>query len=138
MDAFSASKEVGYLLKKVQHELRRLMDQSLREIDLTTPQYALLSELAEYPGISSAELARKCFVTAQTMNLIVQSLESRGLIARGPKPDHGRALMTAMTEEGKILLKEATVRVLEIEKGLFSNLTESELSHLSRLLSKIT
>jgi DNA-binding MarR family transcriptional regulator len=72
------------------------------------------------------------------MNLIVQSLESRGLIARGPKPDHGRALMTAMTEEGKILLKEATVRVLEIEKGLFSNLTESELSHLSRLLSKIT
>jgi DNA-binding MarR family transcriptional regulator len=137
MLGFSASKELGYLLKKVQHELRRLMDQSLREIDLTTPQYSLLSSLAEFPGISSAELARKCFVTAQTMNLIVQNLESRGLIAREPKPDHGRVLTTALTEEGQTLLKAATLRVLEIEKTLFSNLAEIEQSELSRLLSKI-
>jgi DNA-binding MarR family transcriptional regulator len=138
MAGFAASKEVGYLLKKVQHELRRLMDRSLREIELTTPQYALLSELEEYPGISNAELARKCYVTAQTMNLIVQSLESRGLIVREPKPDHGRILTIVLTEEGQTLLNDATVRVIAIEKGLFSNLTKNELSELSRLLSKIT
>jgi DNA-binding MarR family transcriptional regulator len=43
-----------------------------------------------------------------------------------------------LTEEGQTLLKAATVRVLEIEKNLFPNLTGSELRELSRLLSKIT
>ena len=68
------------------------MDRALVELNLTTPQYSVLSELHEFPGLSNADLARKSFVTPQTMNLIVQNLEARELIGRStvhePRKDH--------------------------------------------------
>ena len=36
---------LGYKLKKTQHALRLHMDEALRALDLTTPQYAVLAQL---------------------------------------------------------------------------------------------
>ena len=63
---------LGYQIKVIQHAIRLSMDRLLKDINLTTPQYAALSALAENPGISGAALARKCFVTSQTMNEIIR------------------------------------------------------------------
>ena len=43
------------------------MDDGLRILALTTPQYAALAAIAELPGISGAALAKRCFVTPQTI-----------------------------------------------------------------------
>src|ERR1700722_9693573 len=83
---------IGYLLKRVQHSLRSRMDKVLESKGLTTPQYAVLSFLENEPGASSAELARRSFVTPQTMIRIVENLETLGLIRREPHPTHGRGL----------------------------------------------
>src|SRR3712207_8022525 len=66
---------VGYELKRAQHALRSEMDGALRGVGLTTPQYAALSVLEGEEGISGALLARRCFVTPQTMNGILVNLE---------------------------------------------------------------
>jgi hypothetical protein len=58
---------VGYQLKRAEHALRLEMDGALRDMGLTTPQYAALSVLGDEPGLSGAELARRCFVTPQTI-----------------------------------------------------------------------
>ena len=73
---------VGYELKRVQHALRQAMDEALRETGVTTPQYAAMSVLAEEPGLSNARLARRSFVTPQTMNQILARLEASGLVER--------------------------------------------------------
>jgi len=65
---------------------------ALRGLGITTPQYAALTFLDESPGLSSAQLARRAFVTPQTMNRMVANLEAAGLIARGPHPELGRVL----------------------------------------------
>ena len=67
----SVEGRVGYELKKAQYGLRSRMDEELRGVGLTTPQYAALSALGEEPGASGAGLARRCFVTPQTMNGIL-------------------------------------------------------------------
>jgi hypothetical protein len=67
---------IGYLLKRVQFRLRSQMDKVLESKGLTTPQYAVLSFLEHEPGASSAELARRSFVTPQTMIRIVENLET--------------------------------------------------------------
>jgi DNA-binding MarR family transcriptional regulator len=63
----AVAKRLGYALKRAQHALRVSMDEVLRPLGLTTPQYAVLCAIEADPGISNASLARAAFVTAQTM-----------------------------------------------------------------------
>lgn len=69
---------IGYELKEAQHALRLRMDEALRGYGVTTPQYAAMSVLAEQPGLSNAQLARRSFLTPQTMNQILGKLGGGG------------------------------------------------------------
>ena len=71
---------LGYRVKRLQSVLRARMDEALAAEGLTTPQFAALVELAREPGLTSAELARRCFVTAQTMHRITAGLREAGLV----------------------------------------------------------
>lgn len=131
------TEEVGYLLKEVQQDLRKRMDRALVELNLTTPQYSVLSELHEFPGLSNADLARKSFVTPQTMNLIVQNLEARELIGRSPCTSHGKIMTTTVTPLGEDLLNKANELVLEVQKEIFSRISDAENLALTEILRKL-
>lgn len=126
---------VGYQLKRVQHALRLKMDEVLREVGLTTPQYAVLSVLEEEPGLSGAALARRSFVTPQTMNMIVAKLEDACLIARVPHPEHGRVLQAYLTDEGRELVAGAHEVVEAVEEGMLGGLGLEERSRLACVLN---
>ena len=51
-------------------------------LELTVAQYACLELLGQHPGLSGSDLARATFVTRQSMNLLLQGLERRGLLTR--------------------------------------------------------
>jgi DNA-binding MarR family transcriptional regulator len=131
------SEELGYLVKQVQHELRKKMDNALLSIELSTPQYAVLTELQEFPGLSNADLARKSFVTPQTMNLIVKNLESRNIVTRTKSETHGKRIDTHITEEGLSLLEKANGIVSSIGDEVFGCLSKDEAQVLSTLLKKL-
>ena len=65
----------GYLLKRAQAALHAGMAGALREHGATLAQYAVLTALDEEPGLSNAGLARRAFVTPQTMNQVLLELE---------------------------------------------------------------
>ena len=115
---------IGYELKRAQHALRLRMDEALREKGTTTPQYAALSALAEEPGLSNAQLARRSFVTPQTMNQILKGLEATGLVRREGHPEHGRVLRSYLTDEGERLHEECASRVDAVEESMVAGLPE--------------
>ena len=127
---------VGYELKRVQHDLRLGMDGALKELGVTTPQYAALSVLAEEPGLSNATLARRSFVTPQTMNQILVRLEAAGLVERHAHPEHGRVLQAYLTEEGERLRRECAERVDAVEELMVSGLPAEERTNLLGLLRR--
>ncbi len=127
---------VGYVLKQVQQALRSAMDDVLRELGTTTAQYAALGVLAELPGVSSAELARRCFVTPQTMNDVVVGLEKAGLVARKPHPVHGRILEVTLTELGRQQWTRANDAVSKIERRMLRDLSKAERDMLLDLLTR--
>jgi DNA-binding MarR family transcriptional regulator len=129
--------EAGYLLKEVQQDLRKRMDRALTELDLTTPQYSVLTELQEFPGLSNADLARKSFVTPQTMNLIVQKLEARDLVGRSPSSTHGKIMSTEVTSKGEDLLIKANELVLAVQNEIFSRISDDETIALTDILRKL-
>ncbi len=125
---------VGYELKRVHHGLRSRMDGELRGLGLTTPQYAAMSVLKDFPGISGAELARRSFVTAQTMNQILSKLEGAGLIEKRRHPGHGRVLQTYLAPEGERLVDRAHGVVEGIEERMLERLDEEERERLLQTL----
>ena len=136
MNSGSQAQAAGYLLKNAQQALRSAMDSGLRDVGITTPQYAVLAFLDESPGLSSAELARKAFVTPQTMNRIVTNLEMAGLIERDPHPESGRVLSTRLSIRGRNLLAESHRRVGQVEERMVGGLTVAERRQLGDLLDR--
>jgi DNA-binding MarR family transcriptional regulator len=137
MKQTTESAEAGYLIKQVQHLLRRRMDQALDHLSITTPQFAVLTWLQRTPGLSNADLAHRCFVTPQTMNLIVKKLEDRGLVVRSESPGHGKVLPFTLTSEGARVLKQSHTSLAGVERGLFGVLSAAELKSLVSTLRKL-
>jgi DNA-binding MarR family transcriptional regulator len=119
-------RSVGYQMKRAQHALRLAMDGALRGVGLTTPQYAALSVLEEEAGLSGAALARRCFVTPQTMNQILMNLQGSGMVERRPHPEHGRVLSVYLTRKGAELVALAHGEVEAIEERMLAGLDRGE------------
>ena len=128
------AKRFGYILKRAQQSLRAQMDLELRAHGLTTPQYAVLSAVAVSPGISNADLAKAAFVTPQTMQGIIATMEKRGLLERSPDPDHGRRLMAQLTANGRKTMKAADTATIRVEAMMISSISSREVEHATETL----
>ena len=125
---------LGYKLKQTQHSLRLHMDEALRILDLTTPQYAVLAQLELRSGISNADLARASFITAQSMHGIVSNLEKNNLVKRKRDPQHGRILCTELTKQGMKVVQQAHKVIRKVEATMISTLNENNKVLLEKLL----
>jgi DNA-binding MarR family transcriptional regulator len=132
----SVAKRLGYALKRAQHALRVSMDDALRPFALTTPQYAVLCAIEAEPGLSNARLARAAFVTAQTMQGILSNLERNRLLRRPPDPAHGRILRSELTAQGRQLIANAHVAVLEVEDRMVASFGEQAALKMATALTK--
>lgn len=114
---------VGYVLKEAASALRGAMDAALRPLGLTVPQYACLELLGQRPGLSNADLARGAFVTRQSMNVVLQGLEARGLVTRPAQAPHGRQLPTELTPTGRDQLLAASTAVHAVQVRMCAGLS---------------
>lgn len=128
---------LGYKLKQTQHALRLHMDEALKALDLTTPQYSVLAQLELRPGISNAALARSAFITAQTMHGIISNLEKRKLVVRNSDPEHGRILRTELTNQGAALVNRAHSVIQKAESAITSAMDKESIARLEKLLLQI-
>ena len=126
---------VGYVLKQAATSLRTTMDSALRPLELTVAQYACLEVLEQQPGLSGSELARATFVTRQSMNLVLQGLQQRGLLTRASTASRGRSLPTELTDAGRTKLRAASIAVQAIERQMLAPLTPQA---RRRLLADLT
>jgi DNA-binding MarR family transcriptional regulator len=114
------------------------VSRAAEKLDYSSPQYAALSVLEDEPGLSGAELARRCFATPQTMNMIVVSMESAGLLSCQPHPEHGRVLQAYLTETGEELVSRAHEMVPDIEQRMLAGLDRDERLRLLYALRSCT
>ncbi|MDT7616485.1 MAG: hypothetical protein QOF00_3932 [Pseudonocardiales bacterium] len=121
---------ITYLARQVERGARSLLDDTLREFGLTTPQYTTMSVLARRGSLSSAQLARRAFVTPQAMNQIVAQLEAESLIARTADPENGRILRADLTAAGIERLGACDEAVDRIEDAMLDALTGEQVDHL--------
>jgi len=111
-----------FLNRIVVNELRREMGE-----DTTMPQFRVLSYLLDGP-LSLSELAKLRRVSLQSAGELVQSLVSRGWIARTPNPNDRRQSLLHLTEAGKSQYEKAQHSMMSSLTPLMANLTDTEMA----------
>ncbi|GAA2473963.1 MarR family winged helix-turn-helix transcriptional regulator [Terrabacter carboxydivorans] len=125
---------LGYLLKEASSALRAAMEEVLRPLGMTVTHYSCLELLAQRPGLSNSELARGAFVTRQSMNVLLHTLERDGYVTRPAEAPIGKALPTRLTPRGRRSLAKATAAVRSVEVRMLSGLTDTERADALRIL----
>ena len=128
---------LGYLVRQANAAVRAAMEKALGDLDVTPPQFAVLTMIVAYPGVSGAELARLTFLTPQTINVIVRNLERMGALEKSADAGHGRILRLSATATGQALLKRCRTRVMEVETRLGGLVGRDEERVVRRWLSAV-
>lgn len=122
---------------QAQHAIEQAFDALLEPIGLSAALAGTLTFLAEAPGVSTAELARRAGVTAQSMAYATGRLEQLGLIVRTPHPVHGRIMQLDLTQSGRRALDRASAIIAPAEEALTAELSRAGrrelLDHLAGL-----
>ena len=107
-------------MKQVELAVRTELDDLARPEGLTTLQYTALTVLERHSDLTVAHLARRSFVTGQSMSEMVTALLDRGLVERHRDPADRRRLVIALTRSGKRLLARMRPRVSALEDRMLS------------------
>jgi DNA-binding MarR family transcriptional regulator len=130
-----ATPRAPYLIKELERVLRTRIDELVESLGLTAVQYTALSVLSgQEGGMTSAQLARRSFVSPQAANEMVSGLERRGLIRRRADRDGGRALWIFPTALGERTLKRCDERVDTLEQQMFRDVSRQDEEQFRRLL----
>lgn len=106
------------LLRRAAAMQRLAVERALADLDVTPAQYAVLSVVAETPGLSNADIARIERLTPQTMSVIIANLERKRVVVRRAHATHGRIQQAEATESGLRLLAECRARLRGPERRL--------------------
>jgi len=129
---------LGYLLKEASSALRIAMEDVLRPLGMTVTSYSCLELLAQRPGLSNSELARGAFVTRQSMNVLLRSLEREGWVTRATTASEGRALPVTLTDAGRRQRAHASAAVKTVEDRMLAELSAPERRQAFELLTRMT
>lgn len=122
----TGARELALLIKATQAALNQRMDEALRPLGLTVAQYACLSNLHAEPGISGSELARRTFVTRQSMNVLLQGLEKQGMVERAHDPGPRRERAALLTPRARTALTDAETAVADVLARMVTDLDPTQ------------
>src|SRR5215211_8582770 len=96
--AARAEPGVSYAVARLHQRLFAGITERVAAYGLTTLQFTTLSVLSRHGApLSTSQLARRAFMTPQSMSEVIHALERKGLIKRNPHPNHRRTLPATLT-----------------------------------------
>ena len=128
--------DVGLALRHLMQTFRQSVDSGIRArgMDISFVHGMVLKTLAREPGISGAQLARRTTVTAQSMNGLLRSMESTGMILREPHPENRRTDCWFMTRVGLKQLEQANAVVDQVMNRIRTSISKADAARLVELL----
>jgi len=109
---------LSYVIARLDRAVRGAIEECLAPFGLTIPQFTALSVLLRRSGLSNAQLARRSYITPQSMHDVVLELERRGLVRRKVDPAHRKILRTTLTAEGRRIVTRCESAVAAMEEEM--------------------
>ena len=126
-----------FYFQQVEQLIRRTLGECLLASELTAGQYMVLHLIARHDPISSADLARKTMMTAQSMGEFIRALEGKKLIERHSTQSNKRTMLISPTVSGRKTLARCESRIDEAEREFFSCISDEEVARLRLLMHRV-
>ena len=118
---------VSYALARLHQLVLAGISERVGPHGLTTLQFTTLSILSRHGApLSTSQLARRAFMTPQSMSEVTHALERKGLIERNPDPNHRRTLPATLTTKGRGVLAACEDAVSEFEDSMLEGFSEKD------------
>jgi len=128
---------LGFLLKQAHLRLTSLAEPALAELGLSARELVALTVIAaEGPG-SQQHLAARLRVDRSTMVVLVDALETRGLVERRRQPEDRRAYALHPTARGKRLAARGERLLADAHERFLAPLTDPERTALLDSLRRL-
>ncbi|BCJ47877.1 MarR family transcriptional regulator [Actinoplanes ianthinogenes] len=125
---------------RVMVAVRTGMARDLAAIDLSEPDYEVLSTLSEQPGHTSTlgEQADKMGWSRSRLSRHATRMEARGLLRREPDPADGRGCLLVLTADGLGTLTDAApAHLASVRHHFIDRLTADDLAAVERIAQRL-
>lgn len=133
-------KSTGLLFIRTYHKWHGMIKNKLRTIDLTHPQFVVLTTLAallrQQEWVSQTDIARFSDMDVMTVSQIIRLLIKKEFIMREVHPKDSRANIILLTDAGLQKVNQALPLVEGIDQAFFGKL-EDKTEILNQLLIKL-
>lgn len=135
----TGQRHIGRLIKQIDDELRRQIDNEMRPRKMTMSQMRVLIELHHADGgeLTFKQLEQSLGVAQSTMWGLVARLEAKGLVESLGDRQDARAKLVRITPAGTSLCEQGYEMMLAHERQLVEGLTPEETSALATLLERV-
>ena len=135
MDGTFVDRRLYFLLNVAQQAIRkRVDDEALERVGLTSAQCGALFYVAKHDGCLLKELAEGLGLKNAAITGLVARTEKTGCLRRDPSPDDARATKLHLTPKGQRKLREIHTLNQELQRSLTEGFSTGELDVVLRFL----
>lgn len=127
------------LMKKIQNEMSKKINNALKKRELTMPQAELLAELmeSEQNKMTLKELEKSLHLSQPVTSEIVTRLENKGYVETFGNEQDKRIKVVKITKLGQRQAKVAGKYIENVERKMLFCLTKNERKNFDELLQKV-
>ncbi|WP_211747614.1 MarR family transcriptional regulator [Paenibacillus sp. Marseille-Q4541] len=130
-------RSIGFMLGVAHRRSVHLMNQRLKEYDITTEQWSVLFQIFSHEGMNQREIASKAYKDQPTTTRIIDMLEKKNLVIRKPSLADRRAYELFLTDEGVALSHSILPLEEKLNEDLANSIPEEEMTIFWKVLNDI-
>ncbi|WP_051293814.1 MarR family winged helix-turn-helix transcriptional regulator [Pseudoduganella violaceinigra] len=137
MNKIPLPRRVARLISRAQSVLADELDAKLAPFDITAAQYVVLSTLHSGRANIAAQICKELSYSPGAMTRMLNRLEQKGMIQKGPSLDSRRTVRLELTEAGQRLFPSLLAASGTVIADYFGTFSTQELETFEALLLKM-
>jgi len=129
--------EITWLIRRLFRSMAQRSNESLADWDLNATDRAVMEFLYPDLSLSVPEIAERYDVSRQHVQVTVNRLVEKKLIAVASNPRHKRSSLVHLTPRGKSTFKKVLLRDKQLVNRLFSEISTNNIHITKRTLEKL-
>jgi len=130
-------KFISLRIGRIKRAFRAEFEKRAAALDITKPQYHVLSRLWKGDGVLTSVIAKDVGITVSTMTGVLDRLEAKGYIRREPSATDRRAVEIWLTNEGSTMQKPLMKIIADINNKALNGFSEQQQEQFLKALDKV-
>lgn len=134
---FQLGDYVPYLLSRAGVSLAHNFSRELDAFGISLPMWRVMAALLDEGEQRLGDLARLTAIELSTLSRIAASMDAKGLVTRRRSGQDARAVLIALTADGRRTAETIVPRALDSESAAVAGMSDEEVRTLKHLLQRL-